>query len=136
MQPEEFIEVAAALPRAGFCTAEARVRSTAGRAYYGVFNRACRLLRAYEIEVGRDHGRVPTKLYELASSTGDERFSDLAAFVGDLYQARKKADYELDLGGRWADKLKSPEYGESLVSKGRNAYELATALINSAPPSR
>lgn len=130
------MEVAAALPRASFASAEARVRSAAGRAYYGTYNLVCELLRSYDVHPGRDHGQVPTLLSRLAADTGDDRFHDVGVLLGDLYQARHKADYHLSVSGPWKEKLESPDYAETLVSKAHSTCSIVRRILASPPPRR
>ena len=134
MNPEEFVELASFLPRAPFGTIEARVRTTAGRTYYGVFNLICQLLAAYGIKPGRDHGQIPTLLSTLASETKEDQFLDLGLMLGSLYEARRQADYVLSPRPTWVSKLQSSDYGDGLVSMSVKACILANGLLKKMPP--
>ena len=120
MKPDEFLEVAAFLPRATNCsTPEARVRTTVGRAYYAIYLDSVALLDALDLHPGSQHGNAPTKLYQAAKHHADDTFELVAVALQSLYEARQQADYRFPSSPNYD--FESIEYAEKQVSVCQSA---------------
>lgn len=104
-EPSDFLELARQLvPSQGQELAEARVRTALGRAYYALYL----LVRA---EISRKHGILPRHLphgtvyTRLQSPLASDEVRRLGRNLEWMYTLRQKADYELELGPAWRDRL-------------------------------
>lgn len=121
--PEEFFELAHEL-----CATErgvrgsrllgAKVRTSLGRTYYGLYLviGAAMLIR-HGVPLRRlEHG----KLYRhLQSSRVQVEVRALGRYLEDLYTLRRKADYDLEPHGLWEEKLADPVLAIKTVVEAR-----------------
>jgi len=121
--PEEFFDLAHAL-----CAEDsrvlaarltrARVRTSFGRAYYGLYLLVRAAVSARHGIPSRrlDHGKVYTHL-QSSRLRSDARA--LGRYLQHLYSLRRTADYELDPGGLWDAKLADQELALKTVVEAR-----------------
>lgn len=118
------------LPRAeGIGSAEARIRTSIGRAYYSLYLEVCAFLAAQAKPAGSLHGNAPILLYELRRDKGDEDFERLAISLTSLYEGRQEADYKFPASARFAEAFKSRDYADTQLSMCRKAHQILERLI-------
>lgn len=122
--PALFAEAGQSIAKQGSIDKEARTRIAIGRAYYALF---LSIRTAIRTEEGKEphgrgdqigHGNLTNVLY----SSDNPELNGLAEILGQLYEARRQADYVLEPAGRWAKDCKSPR-------KAKNLLRLSEATI-------
>ena len=121
--PAEFFELAHELcsaerPNIASRLTRARVRTSFGRAYYGLYL----IVRA---TISTRHG-IPLRRFEhgkLSRFLQDSRLRRdaraLGRYLEHLYSLRQKADYELDPRGLWEEKLADPALATKTVAEAK-----------------
>ena len=117
--PALFAQVGRSITRQGSLDKEARTRTAIGRAYYALFLEIRTAIRTREGRAthGRDgridHGALKNSL----ASASNPELKKLAKHLGELYEARRQADYVLEPSKHWAKYCESPKNAERLLKR-------------------
>lgn len=126
--PALFAEVGLSITRQGSIDKEARTRTAIGRAYYSLFlaiRTAIRTQEGKEIH-GREDRIEHGALNNYLASADSPDLNKLAKILGELYEARRQADYVLEPLDYWAKYCKKPMNAERLLKR-------VTATIRKLP---
>lgn len=118
--PREFVVLSRSLAVSTAFHAEARARSSLGRAYYGLFlavRAAICTVAKKSVDDDIGHGALTNLLF----STRKDPLIALGAILNDLYEVRQKADYKLNPQAAWATRLADPKYAELRVKQAEEA---------------
>ncbi len=118
--PREFVVLSRTLAVSTAYHAEARSRSSLGRAYYGLFlavRAAVCTAAKKSVDDNIGHGDLTNLLFK----TRQDPLIALGAVLNDLYEARRRADYKLDPGAPWAKRVADPKYAELRVKQAEDA---------------
>jgi uncharacterized protein (UPF0332 family) len=118
--PREFVVLSRAMAVSTGYHAEARTRSSLGRAYYGLFlavRAAICTVAKKSVDDNIGHGALTNLLF----GTKQDPLIALGAILNDLYDARQKADYKLNPDPAWTRRLSDPKYAELRVKQAEDA---------------
>lgn len=124
--PSHLIGVAKHLPGFGGIDKEARTRSSVGRSYYAAFlavRAAICAATGKHIDDNVSHGDLKDALYAAGSDTGRSDLTATAKILDELYEARRHADYHLDLRGKWEADMQKPAYARGLATKAESVVK-------------
>ena len=117
--PALFAKVGRSITRQRNIDKEARTRTAIGRAYYALF---LAIRTAIWTQEGREtHGRENRIEHGVLKNSLDSAASDdlniLAKLLGELYDARRQADYVLEPSAHWAKYCEKPMNAERLLKR-------------------